>query len=139
MTDPERAVEAPELTVLSAMAHGSHPKWETVADALVRALGRVDSDHAKLYNDIVMAALPVAARRTLEAIMLAGTYEYQSDFARRYMSQGEATALLTFLDARGIDVSDEARARITGCTDPEQVMVWVRRAVTAESIDDLFA
>jgi len=78
--------------------------------------------------------------------MTARTYEYQSDFVRRYVFQGraegraegEATALLAILDARGIDVPDDARARITGCSDLVQLDTWIRRAATADSIDDLF-
>jgi hypothetical protein len=94
----------------------------------------------------VFAALPAAARRTLEAMMTTRTYEYQSDFLRRYVFQGraegraegEADAVLTILDTRGIAVSDDARARITGCTDLDQLKVWVRRAVTVSTVDDLF-
>lgn len=47
--------------------------------------------------------------------------------------------MLAVLDARGIAVSDDARARITGCTDLEQLDVWVRRAVAAATVDELFA
>jgi hypothetical protein len=35
-------------------------------------------------------------------------------------------------------VPDDARARITGCTDLDQLDAWVRRAATVDSIDDLF-
>ena len=79
--------------------------------------------------------------------MTSSTYEYQSDFARRYVSQGrtegraegEAKAVLAVLDARGIDVPEDARARITGCADLDQLDTWVRRAATATSVEDLFA
>ena len=54
------------------------------------------------------------------------------------MAEGEAVALLTVLEARGIDVPDDARRRITECTDLEQLNLWIRRAVSAQSIDDLF-
>ncbi|MGH3709310.1 MAG: hypothetical protein ACRDRQ_14680, partial [Pseudonocardiaceae bacterium] len=79
------------------------------------------------------------------------SYEYQSDFARRYFSQGrtegraegeargEAKAVLAFLDARGITVSDDVRARIAACTDLDQLDTWVRRAATATTSQDLFA
>jgi hypothetical protein len=71
------------------------------------------------------------------------TYEYRSDFARGYFSQGEAkgeaNALLEVLDVRGIGVSEDLRARVVGCTDIDQLRVWLRRAVTAGSIDEVFA
>jgi hypothetical protein len=47
-------------------------------------------------------------------------------------------ALLAILNARGIPVPDDARARITGCTDLDQLETWVRRAATATTIQDLF-
>jgi hypothetical protein len=69
------------------------------------------------------------------------TYEYQSEYARRYFfegrAEGEADALLTVLSARGIDVPDDARARIAGCTDVQQLQTWIRRASTATSIHEV--
>ncbi|MGH3612156.1 MAG: hypothetical protein ACRDRK_05995 [Pseudonocardia sp.] len=97
----------------------------------------------------VLAALPDAAQRYLEGLVATGTYEYQSDFARRYFSrgkaegeakgkaEGEAKAVLAVLDARGIDVP--ARARIAECSDIDQLDTWERRAVTVDSVHDLFA
>jgi hypothetical protein len=147
VTDPETARRAPELTVLSALAHANHPDWIKVAQALASALTIVNDEQAALYTDVVAMALPEAARRTLEAMMRTRTYEYQSDFVRRYVFQGraegrvegEARAVLGVLEARGIPVSEEARERIMTCTDVEQLDTWVRRAATATSIDELFA
>jgi hypothetical protein len=52
--------------------------------------------------------------------------------------EGKTAALLTVLDARGIDVPPSARARITSCTDLYQLDSWIRHAVTVNSIDELF-
>lgn len=78
--------------------------------------------------------------------METGTYEYQSDFARKYVAEGreegraegETRALLAVLAARGVEVSDDARERITNCTDIEQIEAWIRLAATADSTDALF-
>jgi hypothetical protein len=51
---------------------------------------------------------------------------------------GEAKAILGFLAARGLPVSDEARARISSCTDLEQLESWIRQAATVERVEDLF-
>ncbi|MFB9728096.1 Rpn family recombination-promoting nuclease/putative transposase [Haloechinothrix salitolerans] len=51
----------------------------------------------------------------------------------------KAESVLTVLGARGITVSEAARARITQCTDLAQLETWVRQAVTVTSADDLFA
>jgi hypothetical protein len=147
VTDPETARRAPELTVLSALAHANHPDWDKVAHALADALTMVKDNQVALYTDVAAMALPEAARRTLEAMMRTRTYEYQSDFVRRHVFQGraegrvegEARAVLGVLEARGIPVSDEARERITACTDLDELDAWVRRAVTVTSVDELFA
>jgi hypothetical protein len=68
--------------------------------------------------------LPAAARDYLEAVGEA---------------RGEARAVLTVLAARGLEISDEARERISGCTDLDQLDQWVRRAVTVTPADELFA
>jgi hypothetical protein len=36
-------------------------------------------------------------------------------------AEGEARLVLAVLDARGIDIPDDARARITRCSDPDQL------------------
>ena len=73
--------------------------------------------------------------------MAGGNYEYQSDFARRYVAQGEAKgeakgrahALLGVLAARGIAVPDDVRAQIETCTELPLLDRWLTRAVTALS------
>ena len=143
VTDADLARERPELAVLSAITHHSHADEFKILHALVGALAATDREHSTRYSDVVFAALPAALREYLEELMTTGTYEYQSDFVRRYVFQGraegQAEALLDFLDARGIAVPDDVRRRIAECTDSDQLHIWIRRAATVEKIDDLFA
>jgi len=81
--DAALAREAPELAVLSAMAHRD---LETV-EAAEAGLEGLPEDRQKLYWDAILSTLPDLVRSALEARMLKG-YEYQSDFARKYYSQG---------------------------------------------------
>ncbi|HVW39900.1 MAG TPA: hypothetical protein VHC18_00985 [Amycolatopsis sp.] len=142
VTDPEEAGHSPELAVLSAMAHGEGPQRDGVLNALLVGLQTVDDERVTRYYDLVLAVLPEAARRHLEELMTTRTYEYQSDFARKYFGQGrvegEATALLDVLAARDITITDNARTRILDCSDPELLRTWIRRAVTATTVDELF-
>jgi hypothetical protein len=142
VTDLELARRQPEVAVLSAMAHGERSGEKGVFEALLAALEVVDHDHAKMYADLVLAALPAAVRAHLEGFMATMTYRYQSDFARRYYAEGKvegkARAVLTFLDARGIEVPDSVREDIAGCTDLDQLDTWIRRAATADKVQDLF-
>jgi Pyruvate/2-oxoacid:ferredoxin oxidoreductase gamma subunit len=93
------------------------------------------------YADIVLAALPQAARQYLEALMRSGTYEYQSDFARRYVAEGRAEgraeAVLAVLEERELDVPPEVRERVLACSDPDLLAALGRRAVTVASAEDL--
>jgi hypothetical protein len=142
VTDPEEARHHPELTVLSALAHGSDPHRRQVLDALVGALATVDSDRGRIYHDVVRATLPEAAQRYLERTMSIGNYQFKSEWALRHINEGraegEASALLTVLTGRGIEVPDDARDRITTCTDLDQLDTWLHHAITANSIDEVF-
>jgi hypothetical protein len=145
VTDPLEARRTPELAVLSALAHGGDPNPAPVLNALVEGLHVVDLEHFELYTDFLRAVLPAAARDCLEEFMPIAGYQLQSDFARRQIregeargeARGEAKALLMILDARGVSVPEEVRARIAECTDLDRLASWVRRAATAEKIGDL--
>jgi hypothetical protein len=139
--DDAVASRSPELAVLSVMTHGHDPDALAIAQAALLAVRSLEDERAKLYADLVLLSVGEAARAILEALMASGTYEYQSDFARRYVAQGEARgrahALLTVLAARGIEVTDAARTRIAECTDLVALDRWLASAVTAQSIVDV--
>jgi hypothetical protein len=65
-----------------------------------------------------------------------------SPFAKEHFGRGRAEgkvrALLIVLDAQGLDVPEDVRARVDKCTDLEQLDVWLRCAAVATSIDDVF-
>jgi len=73
-------------------------------------------------------------------------YEYQSDFAKKYVAQGRtegyaegraeeaARMLLTVLRVCGIAVSDAVRERILAQKDPERLERWVEKAAVATSV-----
>ena len=93
VVDAETASSLPELAVLSALAHGREAGAEDVGLAALIAAAVVaqdDEDRGKLYADAVMHALDATARAVLEAKMKAQGYEYQSDFARKYVAEGLA-------------------------------------------------
>lgn len=153
VTDPGEAARTPEVAVLSAMAHGAGPDSHAVLEALVSALQTIDFDHAMLYSVAVQTVLPMAARQYLEGLMVTLNVNYRDEttFVGRYFTrgyaegeaagkaEGRADAVLTVLAARGVDVPADARARITACTDLDQLDTWVVRAGTVTTVDELFA
>ena len=120
----------------------------TIASVLLPVLRALDDERAKLYYDLVYNSLNETARRSLEAMMKG--YEYQSDFARKYVAQGRAEgfaegraegraeeaarALLTVLRARGLAVPEAFRERILAEKDPERLERWLEKAAVAASV-----
>lgn len=142
ITDEQAARREPEKAVLSAMAHGQQEVGAAIAQAVLAGVAGLDAERVRLYVDLALSSLNEAAREALEALMQSGNYEYQSDFARKYVAQGRheevIAALFEVLDARGLKVDAEARQRILSCKEHEQLRAWVRKAVTVESVQELF-
>jgi hypothetical protein len=143
ITDAAEAARRPELAVLSAMAYGDTEQGATIAGAVLPAIQKLDDERARFYYDLVYNSLNEAARRALEAMMKG--YEYQSDFAKKYVAQGRtegltegaARALLTALRVRGIAVPDAERERILAQKDPEILERWLERAIVAPSLAEV--
>jgi hypothetical protein len=147
VTDPAEAARRLELAVLSVMAHGASDQGATIAGALLPALHGLDEERGRFYLDLVLNSLNEAARRALESMMKG--YEYQSDFAKKYVAQGrdegrdegraegEARALLAVLRGRGIAVSEAARDRILAEKDLARLERWLERAAATGSVVEL--
>ncbi|WP_437659039.1 hypothetical protein [Sorangium sp. So ce1182] len=150
VTDAEQARAAPEVVVLSAMAHGQEEVGEAIGVAFLGAAAGLDEERRAVYWDLVLSSLNEAARRTLEAMMKSG-YEFQSEFARSYVAKGvekgrkegilEAKAhdVLTFLEARGLEVPAEVRERVLASTDVAELDRWIRRAASVGDARELLA
>ncbi len=65
--------------------------------------------------------------------------KYFSHWKDQGRTEGEIKAIFLVLDARGLDISDDARERIQRCEDPNQLDAWVRKAAIVTSADELFA
>jgi hypothetical protein len=149
ITDEERAIEHPELAVLSAMAHAQDPNTDkSVRIALLAqmvSLG-LDAERSTLYCDLILHSLPDAARRALLA-MDASKYQYQSEFAQRYFGQGKAAGviegrtegrveiILKLLATRygAVSAAIEAHVRAVGSTELDRV---AERVLTARTVEE---
>ncbi|WP_437937113.1 hypothetical protein [Sorangium sp. So ce341] len=150
VTDAEQAKAAPEVVVLSAMAHGEGEAGEAIGVAFLAAAGGLDQERRALYADVVLSSLNAAARRTLEAMMKSG-YQYQSEFARSYVAKGreegvregtlkaKAHDVLAILEARGLEVPADVRERVLASTDIPELDRWIRRAAVVGDARELLA
>ncbi|MBI4704650.1 MAG: hypothetical protein HY744_26400 [Deltaproteobacteria bacterium] len=158
LTDPKAARAAPELGVLSALAHAAGPRGLDICKGAVQAemLQRLPTRYACI--DLMLSRLPEAARRALEEWM-SQSYEYQSELFRRLVAEGraegetrgraegetrgkaegKAEAILSVLAARGLAVPEPLAARLRACRDLAELDRWLHRAVLVASSEELLA
>lgn len=141
VTEELQAQADPELAVLSAMAHGQDADTaRSVQIALVAQLAseKLDEDRTQLYLDLILSSLSEAARRALQA-MNPAKYEYQSEFARKYFSEGiekgRTDLILRQLSKRFGPLPDEARQRIAEASIDELDAIG-ERLLTAQTLPE---
>ena len=146
IADPEAAVADPELAVFSVMSHGRRLEPATsarLALAAILASKGLDDARACLYFDLVLLSISEAAKRVLQA-MRPANYEYQSEFAQRYFSEGkaegkaEATAdlLIKLMTSKFGPVTAQLEARIRSASVAE-LDAMAGRLMTASTLDQL--
>jgi len=155
VTDETQATAMPELAVLSVIAHAEDPEAVEIGRSALAAAAKLDEERARFYADLVYAYIGETARRLLEVSMALENYEFQSEFAKRFIAQGRnegrdegraegetaglRTALLAVAEARGLSLTEAQRQRIEACVDPETLKRWTRAAAVATTSDALFA
>jgi hypothetical protein len=156
VTDQARATADPELAVLSAMAHGrDHDAGKAlrIAVAATTASLRLDAQRSRLYFDLIVTSLSDAARKGLQA-MDPAKYEYQSEFAKRYIAQGkaegqaqgkaegkaegQAALFMKLLALKFGALTAETTARVQQAST-EELDRWAERLLNAASLDDVLA
>ncbi|WP_017240299.1 hypothetical protein [Streptomyces sp. SS] len=160
ITDPVKAGEDLALTALSAITHAGDPDIGGILKALSTALRDVPENVADpiieftaqglskrpaqhLWRNLVAVDLSFYTSYLAEEIRAEVQAEIQAESRAEGraegLAQGSAAAILLVLEQRGLDVPDDVRDRVTGCADPETLRVWLTRAVTAASAEEIFA
>lgn len=145
--DDPAAARAPELAVLSALAHAESPGALDAVETALHAISSLERDRANLYLDLIIGSLPAVMIQAVEQLMQSRNYEYQSDFARRYYGQGREAgreegreagreegreaalrgALGRLVKARLGDVPAGIQAAIDSCSDSERLLDWIEQ------------
>lgn len=130
---------------LAQVEHGCDAALVVIA--LSARTARASGGRREIYTRLIRATAPAAVRRALEELM---TTAFRDEFIdglldqgraegeARGRAEGEAAMLLRVLVARGFTVSDDIRQRIQSCTDLARLEAWGDRAVTANSLDEIF-
>ncbi|MFC7826718.1 hypothetical protein [Streptomyces sp. NPDC057375] len=143
---PDEAARDIPLTVLSAAVHRRDPDAGAILKALATALKDLSADDestASKFIELTEQGLGTTPAANLwRQIMAADLSFFQSQTAQNLRAEGRAVgraeAILLLLGDRGVEVPEEARGRILGCQDLEVLDLWVRRAVTAVSVAEVF-
>ncbi len=145
-----------ELAVLAVLT-GALDLGDPAARRLVlQAIATVDAGRREIYTRLIRVTASSAVRRALEELMATafrdefvdglldrgraeGEARGRAEGEARGRAKGEASMLLRVLAARGFAVPDDMRQRVQSCTDVAQLEAWGDRAVTATSLDEVFA
>jgi hypothetical protein len=150
VTDLQDAKENVELAVLSAIEHGQSTDVALaarIASAAIVASADIDAERSRLYLDLILISLSNGAPEVLEATMNSLGYEYQSDFARRYVAQGRAEGraegktegrveiVLKLLLLRFGPLTEATQDRVRSAGDP-QIDAVAERVLTAKTLQE---
>ena len=102
---------------------------------LVSVLRIPVSDEAR---DRVMASNDLMQLHRWADRVVAETFTSMDDLFAREVEEGPARVFLISMKLMGITVTDEAAARISSCTDVQQVERWANRINKILSADELF-
>lgn len=144
---PGGPVFAAELTVLNVLTGDLDM---TTHEARMLALVNLASalpERRATYTRIISAVIPEPAGEALEDLMKtviknpfidAFIAEGRAEGRAKGRAEGEAQMLLRYLASR-FTVPASIRDRVTACTDTDQLEAWFDRALTAATLDEVFA
>lgn len=144
--DETAAGRAPELNwPCCCIAHGQDADAEAVARSAYATLQTVtellSDDRQLLCHDLISTALPEAARIALEKLMASGNFDFQSDFARKYLTRGPEEGLEEGLEKgrEEGEVAGQAKALLAvlesvACASPKRLARASSHAPTSSKI-----
>ncbi|HEY2400548.1 MAG TPA: DUF4351 domain-containing protein [Steroidobacteraceae bacterium] len=143
VTELQQAQANVELAVLSAIEHGQSADTALtarIASAAILASAAIDAERSKLYIDLLLISLPQNALEALETTMNSLGFEYQSDFARRYVAQGKAEGrveiILMQLALRFGPLTEAIQTRVRGVQDAQLAAV-AERVLSAQTLAEV--
>lgn len=144
ITDPDEATADLALATLSAITHAKQPVIDGILKALSTALRDTPEAVADPIVEFVAQGLS-GSRRAVELwrnLMAVDLSFYKSWLSEEIRDEGRtergAEDILVVLEARGIDIPDEIRERVTNCDDPDLLRRWLTRAAVAPSAEEIF-
>jgi len=133
----------PELAVLNVLTGDLDLTTHEGRMLALVSIAPATPDRRERYTRYIRAVIPPAARDALEELLKT---VIKDEFLDGILAQGEAKGeakgearmLLRYLATR-FDVPAEVSERVTSCADTAQLEAWFDRAVSAATLDEVFA
>ncbi|MFF7799729.1 RpnC/YadD family protein [Streptomyces olivaceus] len=149
ITDETLVAEQPALATFSAIVHSESRGIDAILNLLAHGMRSFDVATAKYWSEMLevgLANTPARDRwRELEKVVISyfpgrGTVfeEAYYDGEAKGKAAGKAEGVLRVLEVRGLAVSDDARTRVSDCTDLDRLDGWLDRAGTVQRAEELF-
>lgn len=146
VTEPRHAQKNVELSVLSAIEHGRSTNIALatrIVSAAVTAIKGLDAERSKLYFDLISSSLSESVHHEGLQVMNSLGFEYESDFARRYVAEGRAEGkaegrveiVLRQLTLRFGPLAEAVQTRVRGAPDA-QLDAVVERVISAQTLEE---
>ncbi|MEU1482540.1 hypothetical protein [Streptomyces sp. NPDC005752] len=135
------------LATLSAITHADNPDVDAILKTMSVALRDTPESIAEPFVELIAQGLgnrPAAQQwRNLVAVDLSF---YTSPLSEEIRDEGRvegrvesrAEDVLLILGARGIEITDATRDKVTTCDDPERLRRWLLRAAIVTTSDEIF-
>ena len=146
VTEPRHAQKNVELSVLSAIEHGRNTNIALatrIVSAAVTAIKGLDAERSKLYFDLISSSLSESVHHEGLQVMNSLGFEYESDFARRYVAEGRAEGkaegrveiVLRQLTLRFGPLAEAVQTRVRGAPGA-QLDAVVERVISAQTLEE---
>lgn len=140
ITDEGGAQEAPELAMMSALAHRDRLASAQIVTAIRKALDALDHPYRDRYWDVLLNSVDHSFRRTLQ--MRLDNYVPRSDWGRAHYAkgktEGKAELLVKQMTLKFGSPTPTVVERIEAATI-EQLDRWALRILTAGTVDQMLA
>ncbi|WP_067255279.1 hypothetical protein [Streptomyces sp. DSM 15324] len=150
ITDEATVARNPAVAALAAIVHSENRRAPAILETLARGLLSLDPLSTAYWTELVEVGLentPIREKwKTMMDTLVTHFPGHRTMFEEKYLkgkaegaAKDRASLILRVLDKHGIEVSDSVRERITSCADLDTLTVWFDRALSAVSVQDLFA
>jgi hypothetical protein len=148
ITDERTVVDQPAMAAFSALTHADGPEADAILESVCRGFARLDPTDGFFFFQFLDAGLgdTPAGAKWRQIMTFVNYFPGRGTVLERAFhdgeakgeARGEAKGILRVLEVRGLEVSDEVRERITGCTDLYRLADWLDRAGTVAEAEELF-